>query len=160
MTNTKNLIPVTKRTRQEQIAISRKGGKVSGEARRKKAHLRKTLDELLTMDVSDERLKQKLEEMGLHADNQTLLCVIMLEKAIKGNVRAAEWISNIIGAYKKDALDIQEQKERIKFLRHQNKKQETLIGEIEQPLIIVDKWASEYDAVEIDLGDIDDKEEN
>ena len=83
MTNTKNLIPVTKRTRQEQIAISRKGGKVSGEARRKKAHLRKTLDELLTMDVSDERLKQKLEEMGLHADNQTLLCVIMLEKAIR-----------------------------------------------------------------------------
>lgn len=160
MTNTKNLIPVTKRTRQEQIAISRKGGKVSGEARRKKAHLRKTLDELLTMDVSDERLKQKLEEMGLHADNQTLLCVIMLEKAIKGNVRAAEWIANIIGAYKKDELDIQEQKERIKFLRHQNKKQETLIGEIEQPLIIVDKWASEYDAVEIDLGDIDDKEEN
>ncbi|WP_304948124.1 hypothetical protein [Streptococcus sinensis] len=160
MTNTKNLIPVTKRTRQDQIAISRKGGKVSGEARRKKAHLRKTLDELLTMDVSDERLKQKLEEMGLHADNQTLLCVIMLEKAIKGNVRAAEWIANIIGAYKKDELDIQEQKERIKFLRHQNKKQETLIGEIEQPLIIVDKWASEYDAVEIDLGDIDDKEEN
>ncbi|AGK70691.1 phage protein [Streptococcus cristatus] len=160
MTNTKNLIPVTKRTRQEQIAISRKGGKVSGEARRKKAHLRKTLDELLIMDVSDERLKQKLEEMGLHADNQTLLCVIMLEKAIKGNVRAAEWIANIIGAYKKDKLDIQEQKERIKFLRHQNKKQETLIGEIEQPLIIVDKWASEYDAVEIDLGDIDDKEEN
>ena len=156
MTNTKNLIPVTKRTRQEQIAISRKGGKVSGEARRKKAHLRKTLDELLIMDVSDERLKQKLEEMGLHADNQTLLCVIMLEKAIKGNVRAAEWIANIIGAYKKDKLDIQEQKERIKFLRHQNKKQETLIGEIEQPLIIVDKWASEYDAVEIDLGDIDD----
>lgn len=160
MTNTKNLIPVTKRTRQEQIAISRKGGKVSGEARRKKAHLRKTLDELLTMDVSDERLKQKLEEMGLHADNQTLLCVIMLEKAIKGNVRAAEWIANIIGAYKKDKLDIQEQKERIKFLRHQNKKQETLIGEIERPLIIVDKWASEYDTVEIDLGDIDDKEEN
>ena len=160
MTNTKNLIPVTKRTRQEQIAISRKGGKVSGEARRKKACLRKTLDELLTMDVSDDRLKQKLEEMGLHADNQTLLCVIMLEKAIKGNVRAAEWIANIIGAYKKDKLDIQEQKERIKFLRHQNKKQETLIGEIEQPLIIVDKWASEYDAVEIDLGDIDAKEEN
>ena len=112
------------------------------------------------MDVSDERLKQKLEEMGLHADNQTLLCVIMLEKAIKGNVRAAEWIANIIGAYKKDKLDIQEQKERIKFLRHQNKKQETLIGEIERPLIIVDKWASEYDTVEIDLGDIDDKEEN
>ncbi|WP_148880254.1 hypothetical protein [Streptococcus sp. Marseille-P7376] len=160
MKNNHNLIPVTKRTRQEQIVISRKGGKASGESRRKKAHLRKTLDELLTMDVSDERLKQKLEEMGLHADNQTLLCVIMLEKAIKGNVRAAEWIANIIGAYKKDKLDIQDQKERIKFLRHQNKKQETLIGEIEQPLIIVDKWASEYDAVEIDLGDIDDKEEN
>ena len=160
MTNTKNLIPVTKRTRQEQIAISRKGGKASGEARRKKAHLRKTLDKLLTMDVSDERLKKKLEEMGLYADNQTLLCVVMLEKAIKGNVRAAEWISNIIGAYKKDALDIQEQKERIKFLRHQNKKQEALIGEIGQPVVIVDEWVREYDAVDIDLGGIDDKKEN
>lgn len=84
----------------------------------------------------------------------------MLEKAIKGNVRAAEWISNIIGAYKKDDLDIQEQKERIKFLRHQNKKQEALIGEIGQPLVIVDEWASEYDAVDIDLGGIGDKKEN
>ena len=112
------------------------------------------------MNVSDERLKKKLEEMGLYADNQTLLCVVMLEKAIKGNVRAAEWISNIIGAYKKDALDIQEQKERIKFLRHQNKKQEALIGEIGQPLVIVDEWVREYDAVDIDLGGIDDKKEN
>ena len=108
MKHNQNLIPVTQRTKQERLEISRKGGKASGEARRKKANLRKTLDKLLTMNVSDERLKKKLEEMGLYADNQTLLCVVMLEKAIKGNVRAAEWISNIIGAYEKDDLDIQE----------------------------------------------------
>lgn len=156
MKHNQNLIPVTQRTKQERLEISRKGGKASGEARRKKANLRKTLDKLLTMNVSDERLKKKLEEMGLYADNQTLLCVVMLEKAIKGNVRAAEWISNIIGAYEKDDLDIQEQKERIKFLRHQNKKQEALISEIRQPLVIVDEWAREYDAVDIDLGGTDD----
>ncbi|RSJ46174.1 hypothetical protein D8817_01350 [Streptococcus gordonii] len=156
MKHNQNLIPVTQRTKQERLEISRKGGKASGEARRKKANLRKTLDKLLTMNVSDERLKKKLEEMGLYADNQTLLCVVMLEKAIKGNVRAAEWISNIIGAYEKDDLDIQEQKERIKFLRHQNKKQESLISEIGQPLVIVDEWAREYDAVDIDSGGTDD----
>ncbi|QBX08326.1 hypothetical protein [Streptococcus gordonii] len=156
MKHNQNLIPVTQRTEQERLEISRKGGKASGEARRKKANLRKTLDKLLTMNVSDERLKKKLEEMGLYADNQTLLCVVMLEKAIKGNVRAAEWISNIIGAYEKDDLDIQEQKERIKFLRHQNKKQESLISEIGQPLVIVDEWAREYDAVDIDSGGTDD----
>lgn len=156
MKHNQNLIPVTQRTKQERLEISRKGGKASGEARRKKANLRKTLDKLLTMNVSDERLKKKLEEMGLYADNQTLLCVVMLEKAIKGNVRAAEWISNIIGAYEKDDLDIQEQKERIKFLRHQNKKQESLISEIGQPLVIVDEWAREYDAVDINSGGTDD----
>ena len=156
MKHNQNLIPVTQRTKQERLEISRKGGKASGEARRKTANLRKTLDKLLTMNVSDERLKKKLEEMGLYADNQTLLCVVMLEKAIKGNVRAAEWISNIIGAYEKDDLDIQEQKERIKFLRHQNKKQESLISEIGQPLVIVDEWAREYDAVDIDSGGTDD----
>lgn len=156
MKHNQNLIPVTQRTKQERLEISRKGGKASGEARRKKANLRKTLDKLLTMNVSDERLKKKLEEMGLYADNQTLLCVVMLEKAIKGNVRAAEWISNIIGAYEKDDLDIQEQKERIKFLRHQNKKQESLISEIGQPLVIVDEWAREYDEVDIDSGGTDD----
>ena len=156
MKHNQNLIPVTQRTEQERLEISRKGGKASGEARRKKANLRKTLDKLLTMNVSDERLKKKLEEMGLYADNQTLLCVVMLEKAIKGIVRSAEWISNIIGAYEKDDLDIQEQKERIKFLRHQNKKQESLISEIGQPLVIVDEWAREYDAVDIDSGGTDD----
>ena len=156
MKHNQNLIPVTQRTKQERLEISRKGGKASGEARRKKANLRKTLDKLLTMNVSDERLKKKLEEMGLYADNQTLLCVVMLEKAIKGNVRAAEWISNIIGAYEKDDLDIQEQKERIKFLRHQNKKQESLISEIGQPLVIVDEWAREYDEVDIHSGGTDD----
>ena len=156
MKHNQNLIPVTQRTKQERLEISRKGGKASGEARRKKAHLRKTLDELLTMDVTDQQLKEKLEKMGLYADNQTLLCVVMLEKATKGNVRAAEWIANILGAYKKDELDIQEQKERIKFLKYQNKQRRDYIKETESPIIIIDEWAKECDWLDIETGGTDD----
>lgn len=156
MKQNQNLIPVTQRTKQEQLEISRKGGKASGEARRKKAHLRETLDELLTMDVTDQKLKEKLEKMGLYADYQTLLCVVIFEKAIKGNVRAAEWIANILGAYKKDELDIQEQKERIKFLKYQNKQRRDYIKETESPIIIIDEWAKECDWLDIETGGTDD----
>lgn len=149
---TKNLIPVTKRTKQEQIAISRKGGKASGEARKKKAELRRALDAILTMEIKDETLKQQLEDAGLPTDNQTLLALSMFNQAIKGNVRTAEFIADVLGVTRKDKLDIQEQKERIKYLKHQNKKLLAINGDIERPLVIVDEWASEHDAVDIDLG--------
>lgn len=149
---TKNLIPVTKRTKQEQIAISRKGGKASGKARKKKAELRRALDAILTMEIKDETLKQQLEDAGLPTDNQTLLALSMFNQAIKGNVRAAEFIADVLGATRKDKLDIQEQKERIKYLKHHNRKQMAINGDIERPLVIVDEWASEHDTVDIDLG--------
>ena len=149
---TKNLIPVTKRTKQEQIAISRKGGKASGKARQKQAELRRALDAILTMEIKDETLKQQLEDAGLPTDNQTLLALSMFNQAIKGNVRAAEFIADVLGATRKDKLDIQEQKERIKYLKHHNRKQMAINGDIERPLVIVDEWASEHDTVDIDLG--------
>ena len=104
------------------------------------------------MEIKDETLKRQLEDAGLPADNQTLLALSMFNQAIKGNVRAAEFIADVLGVTRKDKLDIQEQKERIKYLKHQNKKQLAINGDIERPLVIVDEWASEHDTVDIDLG--------
>lgn len=54
---TKNLIPLNKRTKEEQTQIATKGGKASGEARRK----RKTLKEqLLLMLEADPTIQDKL----------------------------------------------------------------------------------------------------
>ena len=52
---TKNLKPVTERNKDEARAISSKGGKASGVARRKKADLKKAFETLLSLDVTDSK---------------------------------------------------------------------------------------------------------
>jgi len=58
MANEENLIPQNKRTKSEQRKIAQKGGVASGEARRKKADLRRVLEEAIngTYKVGDEEM--------------------------------------------------------------------------------------------------------
>ena len=51
MANNENLIPFDKRSEREAREFGRKGGKASGEARRKKADFRRTLNLLLTAKI-------------------------------------------------------------------------------------------------------------
>ena len=64
---TKNLKPVTERTKEEARTISSKGGKASGFARRRKADLKKAFETLLVLDVTDSKIKKQLEEIGILA---------------------------------------------------------------------------------------------
>lgn len=50
--------------------------------------------------------------------------MIMMQKAMKGDVRAFEQISKLVTIDTKDRLDKQEQRERIKALQLENKKRE------------------------------------
>lgn len=100
MANEKNLIPVTKRTKSEAREISKKGGKASVEARRKKKSMKQAMNLLLSLPVSDENMA-KLAQLGIdsdNADNQMLIMVSMMQRAIKGNVTAAQFIANITGS--------------------------------------------------------------
>lgn len=122
---TENLIPVTERTKKEAREISRKGGIASGKARREKADLKKKVNEILSMDVFSPQFKEMLEEKGLSVTNQTAIATVLLQKALKGDMRAIELLVKMNGNEgTKDSLDKKEQKERIKAMQLENKKRE------------------------------------
>lgn len=120
-----NLIPFNERTEEEQRKIQRKGGIASGKARREKADLKKKVNQILEMDVFSPQLKEMLEEKGLSATNQTAVATVLLQKALKGDMRAIELLAKMNGNEgTKDKLDQKEQKERIKAQQLENKKRE------------------------------------
>lgn len=120
-----NLIPLNERTKDEQRKIQKKGGIASGKARREKADLKKKVNQILEMDVFSPQLKEMLEEKGLSATNQTAIATVLLQKALKGDMRAIELLAKMNGNEgTKDNLDKKEQKERIKAMQLENKKRE------------------------------------
>lgn len=112
-------------TSEEARKYGRKGGIASGRARREKADLKKKVNQILEMDVFSPQLKEKLEEQGLSATNQTAVATVLLQKALKGDMRAIELLAKMNGNEgTKDKLDQKEQKERIKAQQLENKKRE------------------------------------
>ena len=83
----------------------RKGGIASGKARREKKALKDTLEELLSMPLKDGTIANidEIESIaGIKGKNITMqeaIILSMLNKAAKGNVRAAEYIRDTIGEF-------------------------------------------------------------
>ena len=146
---TKNLKPVTERTKDEARAISSKGGKASGVARRKKADLKKAFETLLSLDVTDSKIKKQLEEMGMTGNNEALLAFATFQQAVKGNQKATENIIKLTNT--KDKYDIQEQKERIKALKHENRERAEAEKGSNETIEIVDAWAEDVRGATDDL---------
>lgn len=146
---TKNLKPVTERTKDEARAISSKGGKASGIARRKKADLKKAFETLLSLDVTDSKIKKQLEEMGMTGNNEALLAFATFQQAVKGNQKATENIIKLTNT--KDKYDIQEQKERIKALKHENRERAEAEKGSNETIEIVDAWAEDVRGATDDL---------
>ena len=125
MAGADNLIPNEQRTPEERRRNARKAGIASGKARREKADLKKKVNQILEMDVFNPQLKEALEEKGLNATNQTAIATVLLQKALKGDIRAIELLAKMNGNEgTKDNLDKKEQKERIKAQQLENKKRE------------------------------------
>ena len=146
---TKNLKPVTERTKDQARAISSKGGKASGVARRKKADLKKAFETLLSLDVTDSKIKKQLEEMGMTGNNEALLAFATFQQAVKGNQKATENIIKLTNT--KDKYDIQEQKERIKALKHDNRERAEAEKDSSETIEIVDAWAEDVRGATDDL---------
>lgn len=146
---TKNLKPVTDRTKDEARAISSKGGKASGIARRKKADLKKAFEILLSLDVTDSKIKKQLEEMGMAGNNEALLAFATFQQAVKGNQKATENIIKLTNT--KDKYDIQEQKERIKALKYENRERAEAEKGSSETIEIVDAWAEDVRGATDDL---------
>ena len=95
-----NLIPFNELTEEEQRKMASKGGKASGEARRKKKLIREQLELLLSLPLKDKKSKDKLKSLGIdtdNIDNQMAMVISMWNKAIKGDVQAFNSIIDTIG---------------------------------------------------------------
>ena len=130
MANEKNLIPNSQRTPEELREMTRKGGINSGKARRKKANLKKAFEAILEADVKSDKVKRQLEKMGFEATNEMALAMVMMQKAMKGDVRAFEQISKLTSIDTKDSLDKKEQRERIRAIQLENSKREKVLENI------------------------------
>lgn len=136
MANEENLIPFDKRSVNEARESGKKGGIKSGQARRKKKSMKQAMNLLLSLPVSDENA-QRLAQLGIDvddADNQMLMMVSMMQRAIKGNVTAAQFIANITGSTAMTEAErekIKLEKKRLKMEEQQLIGQDACIDEIQ-----------------------------
>ena len=97
----KNLIPQSKRTKEEQREIAKKGGIASGIARREKKTVQKILNDFLSMAAKDNPQVSKLAaKMGLKSDDSikdlfTIVCTLNTLK--DGNLSDLERLSKLLG---------------------------------------------------------------
>ncbi len=85
------------RTTGELREISVKGGKASGEARRRKANFRKTLNQLLTTEIDSPEWTPVLEAMGLESTLETAMLAAQIKEAVNGNTKAAYFVAQYAG---------------------------------------------------------------
>lgn len=108
MANEQNLIPWNKRTEKEQREYARKGGKKSGEVRRKRKAMKEQAELLLSLpfniiDKNGNELKRVLESLGIdeeNIDNQMAMIVALWKTALgngRNQVTAVQELRDIIG---------------------------------------------------------------
>lgn len=97
MANNENLIPFNKRTEREQREIQSAGGKASGEARRRKADFRRTLNMLLTAEIDSEEWKPVLDALGVECTLESALLMAQIKEALSGNTKAATFVAKYSG---------------------------------------------------------------
>jgi hypothetical protein len=100
MANEQNLIRINERSKKEQRELARKGGIASGEARREKATLKNLLPMMMSLEIKDDKDKEKLKELGLSDKdmcNGALVSMALLQKAMKGNIQAIRLLAELNG---------------------------------------------------------------
>lgn len=86
--------------------IQSRGGKKSGEARRRKANFRKTLNMLLTAEINSGEYAPILEALGVESTLEAAMLMSMIKEALKGNVKAAYFVAQYAGQSDKPDEDI------------------------------------------------------
>jgi hypothetical protein len=90
----------------------RKGGIQSGKARREKKAMRETLAALLSMPMKDgefadaESIKNFASMKGKNIDVQTAISIAMIQRALKGDKGAAEFVRDTSGQKPTDNMNI------------------------------------------------------
>lgn len=102
-----------KRTADERQELARIAGKASGEARRRKADFRKTLNQLLTTKIDHKEWTPILESLGIDPTLESAMNMKMIMEALAGNVQAAKFVAQYAGQSGKSEPDEREQQARV-----------------------------------------------
>ena len=97
--NEKNLISNYERTPSELREITQKGGKASGEARRRKKDMKQKMKALLELPAAAND-REQLEALGVSPDdmdNEMVLVMSMFLSAAQGNTKAFDRVIQILG---------------------------------------------------------------
>lgn len=103
MAGRKNLIKAEDLTSEELRERARAGGIASGKARREKKAMRETLDILLSMPMKDgaaadvESIRSFASIKGKNINVQEAILIAQVQKAMKGDTKAAEYVRDTIG---------------------------------------------------------------
>ncbi len=110
MTNEANLDPV--QSKEEARKRGRAGGIASGKARREKKLMRETLDMLLSMPMKNgksadvDSIRSFAALKGKNINVQEAILIAQVQKAMKGDTRAAEYVRDTIGQKPVDNVEM------------------------------------------------------
>ena len=110
MANEENLKPV--RTKSEARSRGKNGGIASGKARREKKMFRETLEILLGMPLKDggsidiDEINSFSSVKGRNISVQEAILISQIQKAMKGDTRAAEYVRDTIGQKPDSKLEL------------------------------------------------------
>lgn len=110
--NDENLKPFTTRTKEQAREAGRKGGIASGKARKQKKQMREAFETILAMsmkageltDISD--LESFNQIKGTNISVQDAITAVIVNKALKGDIKSAEFVRDSIGQKPDDRMKI------------------------------------------------------
>ncbi len=134
------------RTAREQREIAIMGGKASGEARRRKADFRKTLNALLTAEIDSPEWTPVLQALGLDSTLEAAVNAAMIREALAGNVKAYEAIARYSGQSDRTELDHEEQQAKVSVMKAQEDKlKNVVVDDNDDGVVIINDAPKEAD---------------
>lgn len=117
-----------KRTPEERRELAKKAGKASGQARRRKADFRKTLNLLLTAKIDNEEWKPVLESLGIECTLESALLMAQIKMALAGDTQAAKFVAQYSGQSARAEEDLENKKADTELIKA---RKEAITGENE-----------------------------
>ena len=117
-----------KRTPEERRELAKKAGKASGQARRRKADFRKTLNLLLTAEIDTEEWKPVLESLGIECTLESALLMAQIKMALAGDTQAAKFVAQYSGQSARAEEDLENKKADTELIKA---RKEAITGENE-----------------------------
>lgn len=118
----------SKRTPEERRELAKKAGKASGQARRRKADFRKTLNLLLTAEIDSEEWKPVLESLGVECTLESALLMAQIKEAMAGDTQAAKFVAQYSGQSARAEEDLENKKADTELIKA---RKEAITGENE-----------------------------